>query len=75
MLPTNVITSVLRWTAAAVLEALNGLRRLKGHADMPKPVAALRAREQQLGSPFQQGTSRRMPTPEDHLNVEALVAL
>lgn len=40
---------VLRWTAAAVLEAVNGFRRLKGHADMPKLVAALRARDQQLG--------------------------
>jgi putative transposase len=26
---------VLRWTAAAVLEAVKGFRRLKGHADMP----------------------------------------
>ena len=40
---------VLRWTAAAVLEAVKGFRRLKGHADMPKLVAALRARDQQLG--------------------------
>jgi len=40
---------VLRWTAAAVLEAVTGFRRLKGHKDMPKLVAALRARDQQLG--------------------------
>jgi hypothetical protein len=40
---------VLRWTAAAVLEAVKGFRRQKGHADMPKLVAALRARDRQLG--------------------------
>jgi putative transposase len=40
---------VLRWTAAAVLEAVKGFRRLKGHKDMPTLVAALRARDQQGG--------------------------
>jgi putative transposase len=40
---------VLRWTAAAVLEAVKGFRRLKGHKDMPTLVTALRARDQQLG--------------------------
>src|SRR5712692_657533 len=40
---------VLRWTAAAILEAVKGFRRLRGHADMPKLVAALRARDQELG--------------------------
>ena len=40
---------VLRWTAAAILEAVKGFRRLKGHRDMPQLVAALRARDQQLG--------------------------
>src|SRR5213596_3601727 len=40
---------VLRWTAAAVLEAVKGFRRLKGHKNMPKLVAVLRARDQQLG--------------------------
>jgi transposase-like protein len=40
---------VLRWAAAGVLEAVKGFRRLKGHKDMPKLVAALRARDQQLG--------------------------
>ena len=40
---------VLRWVAAGVLDAVKGCRRLKGYADMPKLVAALRARDQQLG--------------------------
>ena len=40
---------VLRWVAAGVLEAVKGFRRLKGHKEMPKLVAALRARDQQLG--------------------------
>lgn len=40
---------VLRWVAAGMLEAVKGFRRLKGYADMPKLVAALRARDQQLG--------------------------
>lgn len=40
---------VLRWVAAGVLEAVKGFRRLKGHKDMPKLVAALRSRDQQLG--------------------------
>jgi hypothetical protein len=40
---------VLRWTAAAVLEAAKGFRRLKGHEDMLTLVAALRARDQQFG--------------------------
>ena len=36
---------MLRWVAAGVLEAAKGFRRLKGHADMPLLVAALRARD------------------------------
>ena len=40
---------VLRWTAAAVLEAVKGFRRLNGHKDMPTLVVALRARDQHLG--------------------------
>jgi putative transposase len=36
---------VLRWTAAAILEAAKGFRRPKDHRDMPRLVAALRARE------------------------------
>jgi hypothetical protein len=35
--------------SVAILEAVKGFRRLKGHKDMPKLVAALRARDQQLG--------------------------
>ena len=33
----------------AVLEAVKGFRRLKGHADIPGLVAALRARDERLG--------------------------
>ena len=40
---------VVRWVAAGVLEAVTGFRRLKGHREMPKLIAALRARDQQLG--------------------------
>ena len=40
---------VVRWVAAGVLEAVKGFRRLKGHKEMPKRVAALRARDQQMG--------------------------
>ena len=40
---------MLRWVAAGVLEAVKGFRRLKGCTDMPRLVAALRARDQQLG--------------------------
>ncbi len=36
-------------STAGVLEAVKGFRRLKGHKDMPRLVAALRARDQQLG--------------------------
>ena len=36
---------VLRWTTAAILEAVKGFRRLKGHKDMPKLLAGLRARD------------------------------
>ncbi len=39
---------MLRWMAAGVLEAVKGFRRLKGCADMPRLVAALRARDQRL---------------------------
>jgi len=35
--------------AAGILEAVKGFRRLKGCADMPTLVAALRARDRQLG--------------------------
>jgi transposase-like protein len=40
---------IVRWVAVGILEAVKGFRRLKGCADMPKFVAALRARDQQLG--------------------------
>ena len=40
---------VLRWVAAGVLEATTGLRRVNGCKDMPQLVAALRARDAQLG--------------------------
>ena len=40
---------VLRWTAAGILDAVKGFHRLKGHKDMPKLLASLRARDQQLG--------------------------
>ena len=40
---------MLRWVAAGVLEAVKGFRRLKGCPDMPRLVAALRARDQRLG--------------------------
>ena len=39
----------VRWVAAGVLEATKGFRRLKGMKEMPTLVAALRARDQQLG--------------------------
>lgn len=42
---------VVRWVAAGALEAQKGFRRLKGHADMPKLVAALRARDEQMKQP------------------------
>jgi transposase-like protein len=40
---------MLRWVAAGILEAVKGFRRVKGYADMPTLVAALRARDRQLG--------------------------
>ncbi len=39
---------MLRWVAAGILEAVKGFRRLKGYADMPTLVNALRARDRQL---------------------------
>ena len=40
---------VLRWVAAGVLEATKGFRCVKGCKDMPRLVAALNARDAQLG--------------------------
>jgi putative transposase len=45
---------VVRWVAAGVLEAVKGFRRLRGYKEMPKLIAALRARDQQLGLVVQQ---------------------
>ena len=45
---------VVRWVAAGVLEAVKGFRRLQGHKELPKLIAALRARDQQLGLVVQQ---------------------
>ena len=39
----------VRWVAVGVLEATKGFRRLRGMKEMPKLVAALRTRDQQLG--------------------------
>lgn len=36
---------MLRWSAACVLDAATRFRRIKGHAEMPKLVAALRAHD------------------------------
>jgi transposase-like protein len=41
-------TMVLRWTAAGVLEAERGFRKLAGHRAMPSLVAALRTRDAQF---------------------------
>jgi putative transposase len=40
---------MVRWVAAGILEAVKGFRRLKGYADMPTRVTALRAWDRQLG--------------------------
>ena len=40
---------IVRWVAVGILEAVKGFRRLKGCADMPTLVTALRARDQQIG--------------------------
>jgi transposase-like protein len=45
-------TMVLRWVAAALGDAAKGFRRLKGHAGMPKLVAALRAHDARLDGPL-----------------------
>jgi putative transposase len=39
---------VLRWTAAGVLEAERGFRKLAGYRAIPTLVAALRAHDAQL---------------------------
>ena len=40
---------IVRWIGTALLEASKGFRRLRGHAGMPKLVAALRERNARLG--------------------------
>lgn len=40
---------VLRWAAAGFAEAAKGFRRIKGCSDLPRVVAALRQRDQELG--------------------------
>jgi putative transposase len=40
---------ILRWTGAAILEAQQGFRRVKGYRDMHHLVEALRRHEKQLG--------------------------
>ena len=40
---------VIRWVALGAFEAAKGFRRLKGHKAIPQLVAALRARDQQIG--------------------------
>jgi hypothetical protein len=41
--------TILRSTAAAILEAVKGFHRLKGHNDLPTLMATLHARHHQLG--------------------------
>ena len=41
-------TMVLRWTAAGVLEAERGFRKLAGYRALPSLVAALRTRDTQF---------------------------
>ncbi len=40
---------VLRWAAAGFAEAAKGFRRIKGHSELPRLVAVLRQRDQELG--------------------------
>ncbi|HET7110409.1 MAG TPA: IS256 family transposase [Gemmatimonadales bacterium] len=40
----------LRWVATGALESARGFRRLKGHAQIGKLIAALRARDAELGA-------------------------
>lgn len=40
---------MLRWVAAGILEAVKFFRRVKGYADMPTLVNALRTRDRQVG--------------------------
>ena len=53
-------TMVLRWTAAAVIEAERGFRKLAGYRAMPALVAALRAHDAQLDR-----TAGKLDTAQD----------
>ena len=44
-------TLVLRWTAAGVLEAERGFRKVTGYRAMPALIAALRARDTNSARP------------------------
>ena len=46
---TGFLLSYLVCVPLGVLKAVKGFRRLKGHADRPRLVAALRARDQRMG--------------------------
>jgi putative transposase len=48
-------TMILRWTAAGVIEAERGFRKLAGYRALPTLVAALRTHDAQLDRP--EGTS------------------
>ena len=64
-------TMVLRWVAAGVLEAAKGFRRVQGCRDMPVLVAALRARDAQLGLDASSGMVASSSTaPPLNLNSE-----
>ena len=49
MLGERAAALVVASDPGLTLEAVTGFRRLKGHADMPTLVAALRARDQRIG--------------------------
>jgi len=51
---------VLRWTAAGVIEAERGFRKLAGYRAMPALVAALRAHDVQL-----ERTEGKLDTAQD----------
>jgi len=40
---------ILRWVGAAMAEAATHFRRIRGHEDLPKLVAALRRHEEKIG--------------------------
>jgi putative transposase len=54
-------TMVLRWTAAGVLEAVRGFRKIVGFRAMPTLVTALRARDAQFKRTHAGLTLRRKP--------------